>query len=290
MKTEIAKLLFKAIKEEAKKQEVGVDLTEEKIINLIEIPPSVEMGDYAFPCFILSKYFKIAPQEVSILIRKNLPTKNFSDIQTAGPYINFFVDRNKSTLNLIKSILKQKEKFGGSDVGGGDKVLIEFSQPNTHKAFHVGHIRGTSIGESLSRISEFSKNKVIRANYSGDTGMHIAKWIWCYGKYHSREKLKNDESWIASVYVDAVKRLARNKKSQDEVNVINQKIENKSDKTINRIWAKTRKLSIESWKKIYQELNTKFDVHFFESEVEIPGREIALDLLKKALQKKVRVR
>ena len=82
--------------------------------------------------------------------------------------------------------------------------MIEFSQANTHKAFHVGHVRGTSIGESLARILEFGGNRVIRANYQGDSGMHVAKWIWCYKKYHHKEQLKKDESWIASIYVDAI--------------------------------------------------------------------------------------
>ena len=110
--------------------------------------------------------------------------------------------------------------------------MIEFSQANTHKAFHVGHIRGTSIGESLARIMESQGIKVIRANYQGDTGMHVAKWLWCYLKYHKKEKLKNDESWVAGIYVDAVKRLSvdETEELQKEVNTINLKLESKKDK------------------------------------------------------------
>jgi len=269
---------------ESIKKEVG--LTESEIENMIEIPPSSAMGDFAFPCFSLSKQLRKSPQQIALDLKSKIKLpKGFSYIEASGPYLNFFLNRKKFAENLIKKILKEKDKFGSSYLGK-KRVMIEFSQPNTHKAFHVGHIRGTSLGESLARISEFLGEKVIRANYSGDTGMHIAKWIWCYRKYHSKEELKDDEAWIASIYVDAVKRLSENQEFQNEVDEINRKIENKSDREINRLWKKTRKLSIKSWTRIYRELGTKFDIHYFESEVEKRGKEITNELLKKKIAKK----
>ena len=190
-------------------------MTSEEILKRIEIPPSPELGDFAFPCFFSCFIVKEDPKDIALEIREEIGSlKGFKDIQTQGSYINFFLDRKKLSGNLISEILSKKDDFGKQNIGKGKTIMVEFSQANTHKAFHVGHIRGTSIGESLSRISEFCGNKVIRANYQGDSGMHVAKWIWCYKKYHSREKLKDDESWIASIYVDAVKRLERNKKWQ----------------------------------------------------------------------------
>jgi len=184
---------------------------------------------------------------------------------------------------LIEEVNKEKDKFGKTDLLKKEKIMIEFSQANTHKAFHVGHIRGTSLGESMARIMEFCGSKVIRANYEGDTGMHVAKWIWCYKKYHSKEKLRKDESWIASIYVDSVKRLAENEDLQEEVDVINKKLFEGKDKTLNALWKETRKLSLDSFEKIYKELNTHFDVYFFESKTEQPGKKIAEELLKKKI-------
>ncbi len=273
MKQLIVKLLSKEI-----------PLEEKEIFNLIEMPPSSELGDFAFPCFSLAKTLKKNPNQIAqeLKTRIKLP-KEIERIEIAGAYLNFFADKKIFVEKLIKEILEKKENFGKKKFNL--KGMIEFSQPNTHKAFHVGHLRGTSIGESLARIAEFFGEKVIRANYSGDTGMHIAKWIWCYKKYHAEERLKDDESWIASVYVDAVKRLSENPEFQEEVNKINQKIENKSDKQINELWKKTRKLSVDSWKKIYKEMNTRFDIHYFESEVEERGKEIADELVKKKIAK-----
>lgn len=266
---------------------------EQQIINLLkkqniknitlETPPSLELGDYAFPCFSLSKKYKKAPDQIAIDISKKLKTNStITKIQPIGPYINFFINKNKLSENILKEILKEKNNYGKTK-SKKQTIMIEFSQPNTHKAFHVGHIRGTSLGESLSRILEFTNNKIIRANYSGDTGMHIAKWLWCYQKYHKNEKLKDNEAWIASIYVDAVKRLSKNEKLQEEVNIINKNLEQRTDKKLNELWKKTRILSINSWKKIYKELDTTFNKHYFESQVEKRGVKISQDLVKKQI-------
>lgn len=280
MKKRIIKLLNQALKEK------DIELKEGEIKKFLEVPPTLEMGDYAFPCFFLAGKLKQEPKQIALEIRNKIgtPPKEIEDIQTKGAYINFFVDRKELARKVIKDVLKQKEKFGKFKKTG-KKIMVEFSQANTHKAFHVGHIRGTSLGESLSRVLEFCGDKVIRANYQGDTGMHVAKWIWCYEKYHKKEKLKNDESWIASIYVDAVKKLSKHKALQKEVDVINKKLSTREDKQLNFLWEKTRKFSLDSFERIYKELNTHFDVYFFEGEMEKKGVEIVNELLKKKIAK-----
>lgn len=259
----------------------NVKLGGEEIERLIEVPSNPELGDYAFPCFVLAKEMKKNPVEIAKELAGKIKGKDFEKVEAKGPYVNFFVNRTNLAEETLNNILKERDKYGSANEK--EKVMVEFSQPNTHKAFHVGHIRGTSLGESISRIFEFRGNKVIRANYSGDTGMHIAKWIWCYTNFHKNDKLTGEESQIASIYVEAIKKLAENEKLQEEVDAINRKIEDKSDKKINELWEKTRKLSIDSWKAIYEELGTSFDVHYFESEVEKRGKEIAQDLVKKGI-------
>lgn len=252
---------------------------------LIEIPKRIDLGDYAFPCFVLSKQIKKNPNEIALDLKKQIKNKNFSEIRVIGGYLNFFINKTDFAQRIIEKILKEKKKYGFSKLHKNKNIMIEFSQPNTHKAFHIGHIRGTSLGESLSRIHEFLGDNVIRANFSGDTGMHIAKWIWCYKKYHKEEKLRENEKWIASIYVDAVKRLTKNKKLQEEVNEINRILDNKSNNSIIDLWKKTRQLSINSWKKIYEELNTHFNVHYFESEMEKPAKQIVIKLVKNKIAK-----
>ncbi|MFZ1971023.1 MAG: arginine--tRNA ligase [Candidatus Nanoarchaeia archaeon] len=278
-------IIAESISKILKDKKINLDANE--VLKRIEIPPSPDLGDFALPCFFLASMLKEDPKDISLEIREEIGNlKGFKDIQTQGPYINFFLDRKKLSENLISEILSKRDDFGKSNIGKGETVMIEFSQANTHKAFHVGHIRGTSIGESLSRISEFCGNKVIRANYQGDSGMHVAKWIWCYKKYHSREKLKDNESWIASIYVDAVKRLERNKKLQAEVDEINKQLELGQDKKLNELWKKTRQLSLNSLEKIYYQLNTHFDDYFFEKDMEEGGKEIVESMLKNQIAKR----
>ncbi len=259
-----------------------LNLKKEEVEKLIEIPPSPELGDYAFPCFVLAKQLKKSPNQIAQELAIKIKSKEFEKVEAKGPYVNFFLNKSTIAEKTLNEILKQKDKYGFSKKSSKN-IMIEFSQPNTHKAFHVGHIRGTSLGESLARIMSSQGDKIIRANYSGDTGMHIAKWLWCYRKFHSKEKLNDDESWIASIYIDAVKRLAENESLQEEVEEINRELESREDKKLNELWKKTRAASINSWKKIYKELNTKFDVHYFESEVEKPAKDFAKMLLDKKI-------
>src|SRR3989344_9221376 len=157
-------------------------LTSQKEI-ILEVPPSPHLGDYAFPCFELAKKQKKSPIEISKeLSIKFSSIKGIERIQPTGPYLNFFLDKSIKTEQTLKKIIKEKGKYGSKNLGKKQRVMIEFSQPNTHKAFHIGHLRGTSIGEAISRILEFNNFKVIRANYMGDTGAHVAKWIWHYKK------------------------------------------------------------------------------------------------------------
>ncbi len=270
MKDEIVKLIAKV---------TGLNVGD--VGNLIEVPPKEEMGDFAFPCFGLASRMEKNPlviaKELVKKFGKGLP-KGIGKVSSNGAYVNFFVD---------KKVLAERVLVGGGKIRKrkGGKVMIEFSQANTHKAFHIGHIRGTSIGESLARISEAVGDKVVRANYQGDTGMHVAKWIWCYNKYHKKEKLRGDEGWVAGVYVDAVKRLGANDKFQEEVDEINRKLDSKEDKALNDLWKKTQKLSLDALEVVYRDLNTRFDKYYFESEFEGAAKKVVAGLVKKGIAK-----
>ena len=253
-------------------------LKEEEITKLIEIPPDPNLGDYAFPCFILSKVLKRNPNEIAIELSKKIPlSKEIERIEANGPYINFFINSAILAEETLKKIKKEGEKYGHTK-NNKEKIMIEFSQPNTHKAFHIGHVRNTSLGESLARIMESQGNKIIRANYSGDTGMHIAKWLWYYLNY-SKEKPREEESWFAEIYTSAIKKLGDDERLQEQVNELNKKLEERTDKDLVALWKKTRDLSIKSWKRIYEELGTRFDVHYYESEFEERGKVIAKKLI-----------
>lgn len=258
-------------------------LSKEELLSVIEVPKERERGDYAFPCFVLAKTLKKNPVQIAQELAKmiKLP-KEIARVEAVGPYVNFFMNDGMLAKKTIRGILKTKKRYGAHRAGSS-KIMIEFSQANTHKAFHVGHIRGTSIGESLARILTFTGNRVVRANYQGDTGMHVAKWLWCYTNFHQNEAIKKDEAWFAHIYVEAVKRLAETPAYETEVQEINRALESGKDTRLVGLWKKTRKVCLESLELIYRQLETRFDQYFFESEVEERGKALAHELIARGI-------
>ncbi|MEK6811981.1 MAG: arginine--tRNA ligase, partial [Nanoarchaeota archaeon] len=278
MKEVVVKVLKKALKEKK------VDLTTEQIERLVEIPPSPEMGDYSFPCFFLSEKLKDNPSQIALEIREkigNLSETDFEDIQTKGPYINFFVNRKSFARQVVWDVITRKKDFGKTETGKGKRIIVEFSSPNIAKPFGIGHLRSTIIGNSLANIFEFQGFKVTRLNYLGDWGTQFGRLLFAYEKYGSEKKLDKDPiEHLYNVYVKA------NKKS-DEKNFreLFKKLEDGDRKSL-LLWKLFRGFSLEEYKKIYKTLGIKFDVFEAESEYNKKAKVVQQDLQKTGLLKK----
>ena len=129
-----------------------LNIGQEDVMRLLEIPPRPEMGDYAFPCFSLAKTLRKAPNAIASELKDQLQIKEVERIEVLGPYLNFFLDKTGFLSGAVSEILSKREAFGHSDTGEGKTVLVEYSSPNIAKPFHVGHLFTTVIGNSLSRI------------------------------------------------------------------------------------------------------------------------------------------
>jgi len=254
---------------------------------LLEVPPNPQLGDYALPCFMLAKERKKSPVIVAQELAAAISAPFLVESRAVGPYVNFFIKKDLFAKEVIQAVLSQKTIYGTQEKKS-DKVMIEYSQPNTHKAFHVGHLRGTSIGESLARILRHAGYDVIQANYSGDTGAHIAKWLWYYTT-HDRTEPPTDpherEAWIARMYVNAVKALADQPEREEEVGKILLELDARTPGELNDIYLKTRQWSIDAFNTIYSDLHAHFDHWFFESEVEERGKVISHDLVARGIAK-----
>jgi arginyl-tRNA synthetase len=250
---------------------------------VLEKPPE-GMGDLAFPCFILSKKFREAPDAIAHeLSGKIKPSGLVIKAEQRGGYINFFANWDKIGQETVATVLKEKEIFGRGNAKGN--VMVEYCHFNTHKAVHIGHIRTACLGESLSRIMAFSGHKVIRVNYQGDIGPHVAKCVWGLLKLHDGKGPEKDRGiWLGKVYAEASKKIKEDEALETEVNEINQKIY-AGDHELARIWKETRKWSLDYFDTIYRSFGIKFDRFYFESETEKPGTEIAKKLLNKGIAK-----
>jgi len=269
-------------------------LRESEIENLIEIPPNPELGDYSFPCFILSKHFKKSPDKVAEHLKNEIkPTKNIDEIKAVGPYLNFFINKKL----LAEDIIKINSNFGKSKTGKSRKIAIDFSGPNIGKPMHIGHIRSTIIGDSLMRIYEFLGYSPIGINYLGDIGLHIGKLIVAYELWLDKSALKKDPvNELLRLYVKFCgKEKSKMQEGVDEelqdnewANKAKEKLKQLElgDKKTEKIWNEIKKASGKAFGRIYDLLNINFTETTGQSEFSDKGRQIVINALEKAIAKK----
>ncbi|GAB4218914.1 MAG: arginine--tRNA ligase [Candidatus Microgenomates bacterium] len=254
----------------------------------IEFPSNSNYGDHSTSIALkLTKILKSNPIYIAENIKKYFTNEKYLkkiDIIKPG-FINFWISEDY----LLKNILefeKNNFEFPQFYFGKNKKIMVEFTHPNTHKLFHIGHLRNITTGESIVRIFQALDNKVIRANYQGDVGLHIAKCL--YGIRHSNfdinklKTLKEKIDFIGKMYTEGTKAYEEKNEAKQEIIKINQQIYNQ-DKEIFDLWKKTRQWSLEYFEKIYQRVNSYFNRYYFESEMAKRAIEICQNALKKGV-------
>ncbi len=278
MKKVVVDVLEKALKE------LKVEITREEIEKLIEIPPSLEFGDYAFPCFFLADKLKTSPHYAALELRKVIQTPSFTDfddIQTQGPYLNFFIDRKNLARQVVWEIINQKKNYGRVNLGKRKKVIVEMSSPNIAKPFGIGHLRSTIIGNSLSKIHEFLGYKTITMNYLGDWGAQFGRILFGYTKFGREDfLLKNPIHHLLNVYVKASK-----KRYDKDAKEWFKKLEEKDKKAL-LLWKLFKTLGTKDFEKIYKLMGIKFNVYSSESESIKYTKKVLAEMQLKGLVKK----
>jgi arginyl-tRNA synthetase len=161
--------------------------------------------------------------------------------------------------------------------------MVEFSQPNTHKAMHVGHLRSAILGDIVARILEFAGYDVVRANYPGDIGLHVIKWLWCYMNFHRGERPDHDiTQWMGKIYAEANDRLAENPELEVQVRAVYARWDQRDPEVV-AMWEETRQWSLDGFNEIYNLLNIHFDLYYFNSMVEQPGKQVVDELIAKGI-------
>ncbi|MDP3882753.1 MAG: arginine--tRNA ligase [Candidatus Staskawiczbacteria bacterium] len=231
----------------------------------VEVPVDKNHGDYSTNvALILAKKIGKNPVETANLIKEKIGSnKLFSKIEIAGPgFINFFV-KDKFFIDNLKKVDKN---YGKGWELKSQKVILDYTDPNPFKEFHVGHLMNNAIGESLSRIFEFQGAKVKRACYQGDVGIHVAKALW--GKMQ-----KPDYTW-GMAYAFGSKIYEESETSKKEIIELNKTIYNRSDEKVNKLYDEGKADSLKHFDEIYKVLGTKFDYFIFESETGEIGKKI----------------
>ncbi|MEM4359216.1 MAG: arginine--tRNA ligase [Candidatus Bilamarchaeaceae archaeon] len=217
------------------------------------------------------------------IVRRMKKSKNFSGVEAVGPYINFYFS-DLFYANAIKRMLKDGDKFGKGKQTG-KKIMVEYFDANTHKGTHIGHIRNISLGEAICRLLEFSGNKVIRANYQGDIGPHVAKCLWGFiNLYHENPPKEHRGVWLGKVYAETSRKAEENQEIEKQIQEINLRLYAR-DKGIMEVWKRTREWCLEDFAKFYKEFGVRFDEFYFESQTESIGKKISLELLERGIAK-----
>lgn len=212
---------------------------------------------------------------------------DFSRVEAVDGYLNLYFAADEFSQRVVDRVLQEDSRFGRGDFKG-EQVMVEFSQPNTHKAFHVGHLRSAILGDAVCRILAFAGYDVVRANYYGDIGLHVIRWLWNYMNFHPGETPPEDTTrWMGDLYAEAIRRLEENPEYEEEVGDLYARWD-KRDPEVVALWEKTRQWSIEGFEDMYQILDIEFDRYYANSEVEEPGKEMVQELIDEGIAEDLR--
>jgi arginyl-tRNA synthetase len=274
-------------------------LTVQEVADLLAPVPKAEMGDFAFPCFRLAKALRSAPPKIAADVAALVATDGMIESATAaGPYVNLKV----SLAHAAPLVLPPVAAGLGEPVPTKpERVMVEYSQPNTHKAFHVGHMRNLALGDALVRLLRADGYDVVAANYLGDVGAHIAKCLWWYlDMLDDAGRVPPDEArgeWLGELYAAASNQLddwdaaaktgdagaqAKLDAARARTTQLLQDLEAREPELLER-WKQTRQWSLDEFDEIYAWADVHFDRVFFESEVDEPGLAIVDEFLERGV-------
>lgn len=231
-------------------------------------------------------------QEIAELAAREIDSPAaFELVQAEKAYINAYFDIPKYAARVVDTVLQQKEDFGRG-APKGERVMVEYAQPNTHHSFHIGHARNTVLGESLARLVEFAGFETVRASYPGDIGLGVITCVWAYQKFHygqEPEGVHERGQWLARIYHEASTLVTPKEDETREERELREQYDaerremfrlwDSKDPEIRELWLKTREWSLDELYDILGMLGAEIDVYFFESEMDEPAKEIVEELI-----------
>lgn len=245
---------------------------------VVKRPGDLSHGDYSTNvAHVVSKQLEKNPREVAELIKEKLLEQEgllkhgVEKIEIAGPgFINFYLSSEAIEREIKKAanneFAKVKSDFSGKT------VMVEYTQPNPFKEFHIGHLMSNTIGESIANILEEVGTTVIRANYQGDVGPHVAKAMYVLLRDGAVEPSVQD---ISAAYIEGARMYEEDTKQKELIDQLNkfiyQQYEQVTDQKVWNLYQWGRRITLEHFEELYHILGTTFDFYFFESETNIEG-------------------
>lgn len=253
VKETISKLILKSLSD-------SVNISVDDIIQHLEIPKSNENGNFAFPCFKLSKVLKKSPNQIAEEIKGNIQIEApITDIKSVNGYLNFYVEMSLFNDDLLKNLYSILNKNTILEIGNNETILVDYSSPNIAKPFHLGHLRTTIIGRALYNVHKEMGYKVVGINYLGDWGRQFGLLIEGYNRFKSEYDIdKNPLATLSEIYVRITKLSKEDETILDLARQNFKKLEEGDEESL-KLWKYFRDISLNEYNKIYDTLGCKFD-------------------------------
>lgn len=263
---------------------VGADAAE--LCEWLETPPNPDMGDVAFPCFKLAKTMRKAPNMIAASLAPALGEINgISRIEPMGGYINFFADKTSFARTTLERVLDEGARYGGSDVGSGKTVCLDYSSINIAKPFHIGHLSTTAIGNALRRIYDHLGYKTVSINHLGDWGTQFGKMILAYKLWGDKETVeKGGVRAMMQLYVRFHDEAEKDDSLNDSARAWFKRIEQHDPEAV-EIFEWFKAITLKEVGKTYDLLGIKFDSYAGESFYEDKMQPVIDELREKHLLK-----
>ena len=237
----------------------------EDLAALLEVPPDPAMGDYAFPCFKLSKALRMGPPMIAKKLSESVQQPDVARVECVGGYLNFFFNRENFAREMLSAIMAAPEKWGSSEDGKGKTVCMDYSSINIAKRFHIGHLSTTVIGNALKRIYDFQGWHTVSINHLGDWGTQFGKMICAYKRWGDRETVERggvDE--MTKLYVRFNQEAAEHPELEDEGRAWFKKIEEGDEEALS-IFNWFKDVTLKDAMRVYDILGVTFDSYAGES-------------------------
>ena len=247
-------------------------ITAEELYDMIALPPNLEMGDYALPCFKLAKLMRKSPVMIAEQLKQSIMSDEaimsdrvLKEVSAVNGYLNFTINKTDFVRATLDKILSEKDKYGASNEGEGKTVCIDYSSINIAKPFHIGHLSTTVLGGALYRIFNFLGYKAVGINHLGDYGTQFGKLISAYKRWGDKQTIeKGGIRALNELYVKFHQEAEVHPEYDDEARAYFKKIE-QGDEECLALFHWFKELTLKDVQKIYDMLDIHFDSYAGES-------------------------
>lgn len=266
----------------------------------VEWPADMAHGDFAVNAALAaSKQLGKPPKEIAEELASALERELDDDaekIDVAGPgFVNITLSP-KTVAHELSGALEHSQEWGRNAELGGRRVMIEYGNPNPFKEMHIGHLVGAVVGESMSRLLDYSGAEVLRDTFGGDVGPQVAKALWALQKDGVTDLA--DASEIGRAYTHGSKAYEESEDAKKEIDELNTRLYalvekqgeaealTEEDRALLYLWQKGREVSMQEFDRIFAQLGTKYDYTFFDSDTTGPGLDAVEDALERGVLQK----